>query len=95
MSTQFQLLLSESLKDDLEEFRTYDRRVILEAIETQLTDSPTVETRTRKLLQNLVPPFEAVPRSGSHGLGLFASSMMWMKRDAWCTSVRFARNRRI
>ncbi len=34
---------------------------ILKAIEAQLRDLPTSETRNRKQLRGLVPPFEAVP----------------------------------
>ena len=35
--------------------------MILEEIEIQLTHEPAVETRNRKQLVNLVPPFEVVP----------------------------------
>jgi mRNA-degrading endonuclease RelE of RelBE toxin-antitoxin system len=41
--------------------RPFERRRILEAIETQLGDLPTSESRNRKQLRGLVPPFEAVP----------------------------------
>jgi mRNA-degrading endonuclease RelE of RelBE toxin-antitoxin system len=39
----------------------YHGRIILDAIEEQLTRTPTRETRHRKLLAGLIPPFEAVP----------------------------------
>ena len=61
MSRLFALEFSESVKEDLEDLRAYDCRIILEAMETQLTHAPHVETKKRKLLHNLVPPFEAVP----------------------------------
>lgn len=41
--------------------RLFDRRRILTAIETQLGHVPTHESRNRKQLRGLVPPFEAVP----------------------------------
>lgn len=33
----------------------------MDAIETQLKDTPDVPTRNRKLLENLISPWEAVP----------------------------------
>ena len=61
MAGRFEVRLSEGVKRDLEELRAYDRHLILEAIEAQLMDAPSVSTKKRKLLRNLVPPFEAVP----------------------------------
>ena len=61
MSRLFALEFSEGVKEDLEGLRAYDCRILFEAIETQLTHTPHVETKNRKLLRNLVPPFEAVP----------------------------------
>jgi len=61
MARAFELEFSEGVREDLEGLRAYDCRIILEAIETQLTHAPHVETKKRKLLHNLVPPFEAVP----------------------------------
>ena len=61
MKVLFEILLSEGVQDDLQGFRAYDRHMILDAIETQLTHQPNVETKKRKLLRNLVPPFEAIP----------------------------------
>ncbi|MGH2403272.1 MAG: type II toxin-antitoxin system RelE family toxin [bacterium] len=51
---------SEGAFEDLVGVRLFERRRILEAIETQLGDLPTRETRNRKQLRGLVPPFEAV-----------------------------------
>ena len=61
MSRRFSLAFSAGVKEDLDGLRAYDGRILLEAIETQLTHAPLVETKQRKLLHNLVPPFEAVP----------------------------------
>ena len=60
MARSFTIAFSEGVKGDLEGVRAYDRRILLEAIETQLSHAPHVETKNRKLLHNLTPPFEAV-----------------------------------
>lgn len=60
MAVRFTLWFSTGVKSDLRLLRAYDRRILLEAIETQLTYAPTAETKNRKLLRNLVPPFEAI-----------------------------------
>lgn len=60
MSVQFTILFSKSVKQDLRDLRAYDRQIVLDAIETQLSYAPNVETRKRKLLRNFIPPFDAV-----------------------------------
>lgn len=47
--------------NDLRKFPAYHRRRILDEIERQLSHEPTSSTRNRKLLVNLVPPWEAEP----------------------------------
>ncbi len=61
MTTRFTIFFAESVREDFKAFRAYDRAVIFEAITTQLTHHPHVATRNRKLLRNLIPPFEAIP----------------------------------
>ncbi|MGH7363594.1 MAG: type II toxin-antitoxin system RelE family toxin [Candidatus Methylomirabilales bacterium] len=46
---------------DLRKLSAYRRKIILEAIETQLSYEPISPTKNRKLLVNLVPPWDAVP----------------------------------
>jgi len=46
---------------DLKKLSAYRRNVVLEAIETQLVHEPTSPARNRKLLVNLIPPWDAVP----------------------------------
>jgi len=46
---------------DLKRLSTYRRNIILKAIETQLLHEPTSPTKNRKLLVNLIPPWDAVP----------------------------------
>ena len=46
----FQIEFTQSAADHIRAFRTYDQRIVLDAIEEQLRDQPTVETRNRKPL---------------------------------------------
>ncbi len=43
---------------DLAALRPYDRRRVLDRIDTELRDSPAVATRNRKLLPGLQPPWD-------------------------------------
>lgn len=71
MPRVFTVDFSEGVKKDLEGCRAYDRRILLEAIETHLTREPQVETKRRKFLRNLVPPFEAIPPIWQLRVGMF------------------------
>ncbi|MBI5243980.1 MAG: type II toxin-antitoxin system RelE/ParE family toxin [Elusimicrobia bacterium] len=53
-------LASDALKD-IRKFPVYHRRRILDEIESQLGHGPTSPTRNRKLLIDLIPPWEAEP----------------------------------
>ena len=57
----YEIVVHEKAAEELEAFRAYDRRLIVEAIEKQLSDQPTVPTRRRKCLLALTPQFEHVP----------------------------------
>lgn len=46
---------------DLKKVSAYRRNVILDAIATQLLHEPTAPAKNRKLLANLIPPWDAVP----------------------------------
>ena len=61
MKRSFTVVFAESVKEDWKGLRAYDRRLLLDMIERQLPLTPNVATAQRKLLHNLVPPFEAVP----------------------------------
>ena len=50
-----------SAEKELRALRPFDQKAVIAAIEGQLTTEPAVETRNRKELVNLVPPFEATP----------------------------------
>ncbi len=71
MSRGFGLEFSAGVKEDFKRLRAYDRRIILEAIERQLRYAPHVETKTRKRLRNLAPPFEAIPPIWQLRVGAF------------------------
>ncbi len=55
----FRILFSAGVEDDLRIIAPYHRNRILEEIEKQLMHQPTVPTKNRKLLANLLPPWEA------------------------------------
>jgi len=71
MAARFAMFLSEGVKDDLDALRGYDRVRILDAVETQLAHAPNAATRQRKLLRNLVPPFEAIQPIWQLRVGVF------------------------
>jgi len=47
-----------SVADDLAELRATDQRRILDKIDEQLLHQPTQETRNKKMVPGLVPPWE-------------------------------------
>jgi mRNA-degrading endonuclease RelE of RelBE toxin-antitoxin system len=49
---------AESVSDDLDALTTRDRKRILDKIEEQLQYNPTQETRNKKILPGLKPPWE-------------------------------------
>ena len=50
----------EGVADDLADLRAYERAHILDSIEKQLKYEPTRQTRNKKILVGLVPPWEHV-----------------------------------
>ncbi len=56
----FTIAYAESVADDLAVLRVFDRTRILDEIDTQLTDQPMQETRNKKILRGLIPPWEHV-----------------------------------
>ncbi len=71
MGVRFTIFFSTDAKEDLKSIRAHDRQMILDAIETQLIDAPTLETKKRKFLRNLVPPFDAIPPIWQLRVGTF------------------------
>jgi mRNA-degrading endonuclease RelE of RelBE toxin-antitoxin system len=56
----YQITYVESIADDLKGLQAGQRKQILNRIERQLTHEPTRQTRNRKPLAGLVPPWEYV-----------------------------------
>jgi mRNA-degrading endonuclease RelE of RelBE toxin-antitoxin system len=53
--------LAKGVEQDLKRIPVFHRNRILDAIETQLATTPDAPTKNRKLLENLITPWEAVP----------------------------------
>jgi len=56
----FEIHFAEGVEEDLRKIRIYYRNQILDAIEEQLAREPDIRTRNRKLLENLIPPWQNV-----------------------------------
>jgi mRNA-degrading endonuclease RelE of RelBE toxin-antitoxin system len=56
----FEIRFAGGVEEDLKKIRAYHRTQILDAIEKQLTHTPEAPTRNRKLLENLIPPWESI-----------------------------------
>jgi mRNA-degrading endonuclease RelE of RelBE toxin-antitoxin system len=54
----FVIRYAESVADDLSAIRPFDRRQLLDQIDLQLLHEPTRETRNRKILHGLTPPWD-------------------------------------
>lgn len=54
----FEIEYTESVATDLADTRPYERARILDSIEEQLKYNPTQQTRNRKILIGLIPPWE-------------------------------------
>ena len=58
---RFEIVVHEIAESELGAQRSFDRRLLLDAIESQLVYQPTQATRHRKRLDGLVPSFDHVP----------------------------------
>ncbi len=56
----FEIRFAEGVEEDLRNIRIYYRNQILDAIEEQLAHEPDTRTRNRKLVENLIPPWQTV-----------------------------------
>ena len=56
----FEIRFAEGVEEDLRSIRIYYRNQILDPIEKQLAHEPDTSTRNRKLLENLIPPWQTV-----------------------------------
>jgi mRNA-degrading endonuclease RelE of RelBE toxin-antitoxin system len=56
----FNISYAEGVAKDLANIRAFERKQLLDQIEQQLSHEPTRETRNRKILRGLTPPWEHV-----------------------------------
>ena len=56
----FEIRFAEGVEEDLRNIRIYYRNQILDAIEQQLAHEPDTKTKNRKLLENVIPPWQTV-----------------------------------
>jgi mRNA-degrading endonuclease RelE of RelBE toxin-antitoxin system len=56
----FEIRFAKGVEEDLRNIRIYYRNQILDAIEEQLAREPETRTKNRKLLENLIPPWQRV-----------------------------------
>jgi len=56
----FVIEYANGVAEDLKNIRAYKRTQILDSIDAQLKHEPTVQTRNRKILVGLTPPWEYV-----------------------------------
>jgi mRNA-degrading endonuclease RelE of RelBE toxin-antitoxin system len=61
----YDITYSEGVADDLVRLPASQRSKILDRIEVQLKHEPTRQTRNKKILVGLVPPWEHMDPSGS------------------------------
>ena len=57
----YDIRFARGVEDDLHRTPVFYRNRILDGIESQLKNTPQIPTRNRKLLENLIPPWDAVP----------------------------------
>ena len=56
----YEIEYAEGVVDDLANLRAYQRKQILDRIEVQLAHQPIQQTRNKKILVGLIPPWEHV-----------------------------------
>jgi len=56
----FIISYAESVAEDLAAIRAFERKQLLDQIDRQLSHEPTCETRNRKIIRGLTPPWEHV-----------------------------------
>jgi mRNA-degrading endonuclease RelE of RelBE toxin-antitoxin system len=59
--TAYTIDYAEGVGGDLANLRAYERKNVLDAIDKQLLHEPTRQTKNRKFLVGLIPPWEHVP----------------------------------
>ncbi len=57
----FEIRFAKGVEKDLDKISAYYSTQILDGIRSQLIHAPDAPTRNRKILVNLIPPWEAIP----------------------------------
>lgn len=57
----FSIEYAEGVAEDIATVRAFERAQLLDRVEEQLSHQPTQETRNKKILPGLEPPWDAVP----------------------------------
>jgi mRNA-degrading endonuclease RelE of RelBE toxin-antitoxin system len=57
----FDIQFAESVTDDLKLLRAYDRRFVLDRINAQLRHEPATDTKAKKVIVGLQPPWQHQP----------------------------------
>lgn len=57
----FEIRFARSVEKDLQKLPGFYRNIILNKIKENLSNGPNIPTRNRKILINLIPPWDAVP----------------------------------
>jgi mRNA-degrading endonuclease RelE of RelBE toxin-antitoxin system len=71
MPARFEIIYATGVEEDLRVIRAYDRSRILDTIEEQLRHTPTEETRNKKPIPGLVPPWDHLPPVWELRIGVF------------------------
>ena len=56
----FEIRFSAGVEEDLKKIKAFDLRKIFDEIEVQLKIEPLETTKKKKILESLIPPFEAI-----------------------------------
>ena|SRR3990172_10442604 len=88
----FKIEYAASIADDLAELRAFDRKRILDRIEEELIHQPNQETRNKKLIPGLVPPWEHEEPAWELRVGEFRV-FYDVSKEAECVTVRAIRHK--
>jgi mRNA-degrading endonuclease RelE of RelBE toxin-antitoxin system len=89
----FEIRVADLAADELRAIRPFDRRRIVDEIQNQLGQEPTVATRNRKRLDAAAPDFEHVPPIWELRVGAFR--VFYDVDESACTvSIRAVRQKR-
>ncbi len=76
----YKITYVESVAGDLKKLQASQRKPILNRIEVQLTHEPTQQTRNKKILVGLVPPWEYMEPIWELRIGEYRVFMTWTRR---------------